>query len=60
MPVPYRDDDRVPEEEPPRRVYVCPAIVCEMKLEVRAGSALGVDPLFDPLSEWFLNEVGGE
>jgi hypothetical protein len=30
-------------------VYTPPAIVHELKLETRAGSPLGVDPIFDPL-----------
>jgi hypothetical protein len=29
--------------------YTSPAIVYELKLETRAGSPLGVDPIFDPL-----------
>ena len=60
MPVPYREDVRVPEEKLQRRVYVRPAVVCELKLETRAGSALGVDPMLDPLSGWLLKGLGGE
>ncbi len=51
--------DSVPKSVP-RRPYTRPAVVCELKLETRAGSALGVDPLFDPLSGLFLKGLGGE
>jgi hypothetical protein len=32
-----------------RQAYETPAIVHELKLETRAGSPLGGDPLIDPL-----------
>lgn len=51
--------DPVPKPVP-RRPYASPAVVCELKLETRAGSALGVDPWFDPLSGLFLKGLGGE
>ncbi len=51
--------DPVPKPAP-RRPYTRPVVVCELKLETRAGSALGVDPLFDPLSGLFLKGLGGE
>ncbi len=31
------------------RAYLKPAIVHELTLETRAGSPLGIDPIFDPL-----------
>jgi hypothetical protein len=31
------------------RVYVKPAIACELDLEMRAGSPLGISKGFDPL-----------
>ncbi len=30
--------------------YISPRIVHELRLETRAGSPLGIDPLIDPLS----------
>lgn len=58
MSFPARPNLRHPVREPvpksvPRRPYTCPAVLCELRLETRAGSALSVDPWFDPLSELF-------
>ncbi len=57
--LPQLVSDPVPKPVP-RRPYTSPAILHELNLETRAGSLLGVDPLLDPLSELFLNELGGE
>ena len=58
---PIRDPVSDPVLDPvPRRPYVCPAVLSELKLETRAGSALGVDPLFDPTNGLFMNGFGGE
>lgn len=58
MPIPNRRAAVVVKKKKPRRVYVPPAVVGELKLETRAGSALGGDPWLDPLSGLLLN--GGE
>ena len=63
MSIPARPNLPHPVLEPvpksfPRRPYASPAVLCELKLETRAGSALSVDPWLDPLSELLLK--GGE
>jgi hypothetical protein len=35
----------------PRKPYTRPAILHELALETRAGSAVSVDPMFDPITE---------
>jgi hypothetical protein len=42
------DNSVVRAEDTPVKVYVKPVIVHELKLETRAGSPLGFDPI-DPL-----------
>lgn len=55
--LPHPVPERVPKSVP-RRPYASPAVLCELRLETRAGSPLGVDPWLDPLSELLLK--GGE
>jgi hypothetical protein len=40
-------ENRVDDVE--RRDYVKPAVIHELRLETRAGTPTGVDPLVDPL-----------
>jgi hypothetical protein len=43
LPINTQTDDVV------RKDYIPPAIVHELKLETRAGTPTGIDPLVDPL-----------
>jgi len=42
-----------PATQPPQtsKPYAPPAILHELALETRAGSAVSVDPVFDPITE---------